>query len=217
MTTKQAKLIGKMCQDAEETQVFHKTYKELLSTCSDAVSELATKTQVSVTVAPSQSQPAPPSTPKAMGPEWWNDRLNTQIKDLALENDDLIDANVDMVNALNHWGLEDRHASLVDNVCAVIERCAELKKELEIATKKRQAIIEAGNHVSTLLKNVAEVSIYSSHRILAKQYTTLWEDNTTPGAQPNTRSWTLSGTTAPTATPLSGTSSSFTRRAPRSA
>lgn len=180
MTTKQAKLIGTMCLDAAETQPFRQAISELLSTCSDVVPVPATKPQVRVTVASSQSQPAPPSTPKAMGPEWWNDRLNTQIKDLTLENDDLIDANVDMVNALNHWGLEDRHASLVENVCAVIERCAELKKELEIATKKRQAIIKVGNNVSTLLSALADLSTCTSHQIAAKQHIALWEDNTTP-------------------------------------
>lgn len=180
MTTKQATLIGKMCLDAAEKQPFRQAYSELLSTCSDVVAVPAIKPQVSVTVASSQSQPAPPSTPKAMGPEWWNDRLNTQIKDLTLENDDLIDANVDMVNALNHWGLEDRHASLVDNICDVIKKCAELQKELEIATKKRQAIIEAGNNVSTLLNALADLSTCTSHQIVAKQHIALWEDNTTP-------------------------------------
>lgn len=179
MTTKQAKLIGTMCLDAVEEQPFRQALSELLSTCSDVVAVPAIKPQVSVTVASSQSQPAPPSTPKAMGPEWWNDRLNAQIKDLTLENDDLIDANVDIVNALNHWGLEDRHASLVENVCAVIERCAELKKELEIATKKRKAIIEAGNNVSTLLNALAYLPTCTSHQIVAKQHIALWEDNTT--------------------------------------
>ena len=182
MTIKQATLIGKMCQDAEETQLFHKAFKELLSTCSDSVPGPAAKPQVSVSFTPSssQSQPTPPSTPKAMGPEWWNDRLNTQIKDLTQENDDLIDANVDMVNALNHWGLEDRHASLVENVCAVVKRCAELQKELEVAGKKRKAIIKVGNNISTLLNALAGLSICTSHQIVAKQHIALWEDNTTP-------------------------------------
>jgi hypothetical protein len=115
-----------------------------------------------------------------MGPEWWNDRLNTQIKDLTQENDDLIEANVDMVNALNHWGLEDRHASLVENVCAVVKRCAELQKELEVAGKKRKAIIKVGNNISALLNALASLSIYTSHQIVAKQHIALWEDNTTP-------------------------------------
>jgi len=180
MTIKQATLIGKMCQDAEETQLFHKAFKELLSTCSDSVPGPDAKPQVVVAFTASQSQPTPPSTPKAMGPEWWNDRLNTQIKDLTQENDDLIDANVDMVNALNHWGLEDRHASLVENVCAVVKRCAELQKELEVAGKKRKAIIKVGNNISTLLNALAGLSICTSHQIVAKQHIALWEDNTTP-------------------------------------
>ena len=91
MTTKQATLIGRMCQDVTETQLFFKAFKELLSTCSDSVPGPDAKPQVVVAFTASQSQPAPPSTPKAMGPEWWNDRLNTQIKDLTQENDDLID------------------------------------------------------------------------------------------------------------------------------
>jgi hypothetical protein len=182
MTTKQATLIGRMCQDVSETQLFFKAYRELLSTCIDVVPGPDAKPQVSVSFAPSsgQSQPAPPSTPKAMGPEWWNDRLNTQIKDLTQENDDLIEANVDMVNALNHWGLEDRHASLVENVCAVVKRCAELQKELEVAGKKRKAIIKVGNNISALLNALASLSIYTSHQIVAKQHIALWEDNTTP-------------------------------------
>jgi len=180
MTTKQATLIGRMCQDVTETQLFFKAFKELLSTCSDSVPGPDAKPQVVVAFTASQSQPAPPSTPKAMGPEWWNDRLNTQIKDLTQENDDLIDANVDMVNALNHWGLEDRHASLVENVCAVVKRCAELQKELEVAGKKRKAIIKVGNNISTLLNALAGLSIYTSHQIVAKQHIALWEDNTTP-------------------------------------
>ena len=85
-----------------------------------------------------------------------------------------------MVSALNHWGLEDRHASLVENVCAVVQQCAELKKELEVAGKKRKAIIEAGNNLRTLLKLLADISIYTSHQIVAKQHIALWEDNTTP-------------------------------------
>ncbi len=182
MTKQQAMLIGSMCQHASELQRFHQAYKELLSTCIDVVPGPAAKPQVSVSFSPSsgQSQPAPPSTPKAMGPEWWNDRLNTQIKDLTQENDDLIDANVDIVNALNHWGLEDRHASLVENVCAVVKRCAELQKELEVAGKKRKAIIKVGNNISTLLNALASLSIYTGHQIVAKQHIALWEDNTTP-------------------------------------
>jgi len=182
MTTKQATLIGKMCQDVCGTELFLKTFKELLSTCSDVVPGPDAKPQVSVSFTPSssQSQPAPPSTPKAMGPEWWKDRLDTQIKDLTQENDDLIEANVDMVNALNHWGLEDRHASLVENVCAVIKKCAELQKELEIASKKRKAIIGAGNNISALLNALASLSGCTSHKIVAKQHIALWEDNTTP-------------------------------------
>lgn len=178
MKKQQARLIGSMCQHASELQRFHQAYKELLSTCSDVVPAPATKPQVVVAFTASSS--APPSTPKSLGPEWWNDRFKDEIKDLKQENDDLIEANVDMVSALNHWGLENKHVSLVDNICDVIKKCAELKKELEVAGKKRKAIIEAGNNVSTLLKLLADISIYTSHQIVAKQHIALWEDNTTP-------------------------------------
>ena len=55
-----------------------------------------------------------------------------------------------------------------------------LKKQLAVAGKKRQAIVEVGNHLSTLLGTLADQSTLASHRILARQYIGLWQDNTTP-------------------------------------
>ena len=65
----------------------------------------------------------------------------------------------------------------------LVERNAEiegLKKQLALDGKKTKAIVEVGNHLSTLLWTLADQSTLASHRILARQYIGLWQDNTTP-------------------------------------
>jgi DNA repair exonuclease SbcCD ATPase subunit len=109
--------------------------------------------QPTVTISANSTTPMPPSTPKPQGPEWWKERkaeavqeqmeiiedqaqkiqsLQKQIadnRDYREHNDELVAANVEIYEALKHWGLEQSEpCSLVSNVKHVIQLCAERGK-----------------------------------------------------------------------------------------
>jgi len=62
-----------------------------------------------------------------------------------------------------------------------IRETERLKKELEVAGKKRKAIVEAGNRLRDTLREIRSYNkLLMGEELLSDQAIALWEDNTTP-------------------------------------
>jgi DNA repair exonuclease SbcCD ATPase subunit len=157
MTKRQANLISEMCENAFDIKRFDKAHAELLQSCSDTEPCPVPTPQPTVTIsATSTAKPLGQEWWKERQAEAAQEQmeiikaqaqkiqsLQKQIaedmehwdkqavidKGYREHNDELVAANVEIYQALGHWGLEQLEpCSLVDNVKHVIQLCAERGK-----------------------------------------------------------------------------------------
>ncbi len=157
MTTQQANLIREMCENPFDIKRFDKAHAELLQSCSDTEPCPVPTPQPTVTIsATSTAKPLGQEWWKERQAEAAQEQmeiikaqaqkiqsLQKQIaedmehwdkqavidKGYREHNDELVAANVEIYQALGHWGLEQLEpCSLVDNVKHVIQLCAERGK-----------------------------------------------------------------------------------------
>lgn len=140
MTKRQAELINSMYSQHYNSATYKDAYRELLSTCSDALVQptvtVTTGTTPTVT-GTTGTTPPPPSTPKPLGPEWWKERQAEAVQ----EQIEIIKAQAQKIQSLQKQIAENR--AYWDNKAVIDKGYREHNDELVAANGE---IYEALKH-----------------------------------------------------------------------